>query len=215
VLSDPQKRREYDALRQAYGSSAYGQFRQTHSDQDIFRGSDIQQIFEELSRAFGFRSFDDIFRESYGAGYRTFEFRRPGIFGRVVFGGLRGEQGNGRSAPFGGYLEKLIRYGLKKKWGIELPERGKDLQDFIMLSPGLARLGGRIRYSCRKTDRELLVTIPPKIRVGQQLRLKGMGEAGRAGGEAGDLYMTVRIRSLLIQKAKDILSAIRSSIRAG
>ena len=86
VLSDPEKRRRYDALRQTYGSSAYGQFRQTYSEQDIFRGSDIQQIFEELSRAFGFRGFDDIFKESYGEGYRTFEFRRPGAFGRVLTG---------------------------------------------------------------------------------------------------------------------------------
>ncbi len=214
VLSDPQKRREYDALRQAYGSSAYGQFRQTYTDQDIFKGSDIQQIFEELSRAFGFRGFDDVFRESYGAGYRTFEFRRPGAFGRVFVGGVGGGQGTGGSAPLGGYLGRLIRYGLKKKWGIELPERGKDLQDFIVISPDLARLGGRIRYSCRKTDRELFVTIPPNMRAGQQLRLKGMGEAGRAGGEAGDLYVTVRIRNPLIQKAKDLVSAIRSSMRS-
>jgi DnaJ-class molecular chaperone len=212
VLSDPQKRREYDALRQAYGSSAYGQFRQTHSDQDIFKDSDIQQIFEELSRAFGFRGFDDVFRESYGAGYRTFEFRRPGVFGRVFVSGFGGGQSAGRSAPPGGYLERLVRYGLKKKWGIELPERGKDLQDFIVLSPDLARLGGRIRYSCKKTDRELFVTIPPNMRVGQQLRLKGMGEGGRAGGESGDLYVTVHIRSSLIQKAKDLIAAARSSI---
>ena len=68
VLSDPEKRKEYDLIRQTYGSAASGRFRQTHSDQDIFRGSDIRQVFEELSRAFGYRSFEDIFRESYGAG---------------------------------------------------------------------------------------------------------------------------------------------------
>ena len=215
VLSDPQKRREYDAIRQAYGSSAYGQFRQTHSDQDIFRGSDIQQIFEELSRAFGFRSFDDVFRESYGAGYRTFEFRRPGVFGRVVVGGLRGEQSIGRSSPFGGYLEKLIRYGLKKKWGIELPEKGKDLQDFIVVSPDMAKLGGKIQYLNKKTNRELFVNIPPKTRRGQKLRLRGMGENGYAGGEAGDLYVTVHIRSLLKQKAKDLITVIKSFIGTG
>ena len=215
VLSDPQKRREYDALRQAYGSSAYGQFRQTYSDQDIFKGSDIQQIFEELSRTFGFRGFDDVFSESYGAGYRTFEFRRPGVFGRVIVGGFGGGQSAGRSALLGGYLGRLIRYGLKKKWGIELPERGKDLRDFIVISPDMARLGGRIRYSCKKTNRELFVTIPPNMRAGQQLRLKGMGEAGRAGGEAGDLYVTINIRNLLIQKAKDLITAIRSSVRSG
>jgi curved DNA-binding protein len=53
VLSDPEKRKEYDLIRQTYGSAASGRFRQTHSDQDIFRGSDKRQVFEELSRAFG------------------------------------------------------------------------------------------------------------------------------------------------------------------
>ncbi|MEN6330708.1 MAG: DnaJ domain-containing protein [Smithella sp.] len=207
VLSDPQKRREYDGLRQTYGSSAYNHFRQTYSDQDIFKGSDIQQIFEELSSAFGFRGFDDVFRESYGAGYRTFEFRRPGVFGRVIIGGFGGGQGAGRNAAIGGYLGRLIQYGLKKKWGIELPERGKDLRDFTVLSSGLARLGGKLRYSHKKTGRELLVTIPPNMRNGQQLRLKGMGEAGHAGGDAGDLYLTVHIRTSLIRKVKDFISA--------
>ncbi len=212
VLSDPEKRRQYDALRQAYGSSAYGQFRQTYSEQDIFRGSDIQQIFEELSRAFGFRGFDDVFRESYGSGYRTFEFRRPGAFGRVFVGGSRGGQGIGGGAPLPGYLGKLIRYGLKKKWGIELPEKGNDLEDSIVISPELARIGGKIRYSCRKNDKELFVTIPANIRAGRQLRLKGMGETGQAGGEAGDLYMTIRVRNPLVQKLKDFIAGIWSSM---
>jgi DnaJ-class molecular chaperone len=215
VLSDPPKRREYDTLKQAYGSSAYGRFRQTHSDQDIFKGSDIQEIFEELSRAFGFRGFDDVFRESYGAGYRTFEFRKPGVFGRVVVGGLGGGQRVGRSAPLGGYLEKLIRYGLKKKWGIELPERGRDLQDSIVISPDSARLGGKVRYSNSRTGRELSVTIPPNMRAGQHLRLKGMGEAGRAGGEAGDLYVTVRIRNRLIQRINDFFAKVMAFLRPG
>lgn len=208
VLSDPQKRREYDALRQTYGSSAYGRFRQTHSDQDIFRDSDIQQIFEEMSRAFGFRGFDDVFRESYGSGYRTFEFRRPGVFGRVIIGGF-GDRRNRKNVPFDGYLGRLVQYALKKKLGIELPERGKDLRDSIILSPDLARTGGKIQYSYRK-GREVLITIPPNMRVGKQLRLKGMGEAGRAGGESGDLYLKVNIRNTFIQKAKDFISAIRS-----
>jgi DnaJ-class molecular chaperone len=215
VLSDPQKRKEYDALKQAYGSSAYGQFRQTHSDQDIFKGSDVQEVFEELSRVFGFRGFDDVFRESYGAGYRTFEFRKPGVFGRVVVGGFGGGQGIGRSVPVGGYLEKLIRYGLKKKWGIELPERGRDLQDSIIISPDLARVGGKVRYSNSRTGRELSITVPPNIRAGQQLRLKGMGETGRGGGESGDLYVTIRIRNRLIQKIIDFIDIIISSLRSG
>jgi len=178
------------------------------------RGSDIQQIFEELSRAFGFRGFDDIFRESYGAGYRTFEFRHPGVFGRIIVGGFGQAQDAGASGAPVGYLEKLIRYGLKKKWGIELPERGNNLHDFIMLSPDVARRGGKVQHVCSKTGRKLLINIPPDTKAGQQLRLKGMGEAGRAGGEAGDLYITIRVRSGLIKKAENLITAIKSMVKS-
>ncbi len=203
VLSHPEKRKQYDTLQQTYGSSAYGQFRQTYSEQDIFRGSDIQQIFEELSRAFGFRGFDDVFRESYGSGYQTFEFRRPGAFGRVF-----------EANPLlGGHLGRLIRYGLKKKWGIELPERGKDLRDIITVSPALIQTEGKISYLCRQTAKELLVTIPPNIRAGQHIRLKGMGEKGKGGGEPGDLYIEVRVRNPLLQKLREFVGALWSSMR--
>ena len=203
VLSHPEKRKQYDTLQQTYGSSAYGQFRQTYSEQDIFRGSDIQQIFEELSRAFGFRGFDDVFRESYGSGYQTFEFRRPGAFGRVF-----------EANPLlGGRLGRLIRYGLKKKWGIELPEKGKDLRDIITISPALIRTGGKISYLCRQTAKELLVTIPRNIRAGQKIRLKGMGEKGKGGGEPGDLYIEVRVRNPLLQKVREVAEVLWSSMR--
>jgi DnaJ-class molecular chaperone len=85
VLSDKRKRGEYDTLRQQFGPSAYNEFRQGYSDQDIFRGSDINQIFEEMSRAFGFRGFDDIFKACYGEQCQTFEFRRPGFFWQGVY----------------------------------------------------------------------------------------------------------------------------------
>ncbi len=82
ILSDLSKRREYDLLREQYGSYAYERFKQAHSPGDIFRGSDIDQIFEDFARQFGFRGFSEIFREFYGPEYQSFEFRRPGMFGR-------------------------------------------------------------------------------------------------------------------------------------
>ena len=87
VLSDADKRRRYDRLRQEYGPSAHDRFRRDFSDNDIFRGSDINQVFEEMARAFGFRGFEEIFSKAYGQGYRTFEFRRPGVFGKVIIFG--------------------------------------------------------------------------------------------------------------------------------
>ncbi len=217
VLSDSQKRKEYDTMKEAYGSSAYNRYRQTHTEQDIFRGSDIQQIFEEMSRIFGFRSFDDIFRESYGSGYRTFEFRRPGVFGRIVVGGFGGGQGAEPRIDAQTFLEgpmgKLMRYGLKKKWGIELPGRGRDLSDGISISADLAQAGGKMEYFSKKTGKTFSLTIPPNMKEGQKLRLKGMGEPGLNGGPAGDLYVVIRTRTSLEQKAKSFLNAIRSVIK--
>ena len=220
VLSDPQKRSRYDALRQTYGDSAHDRFKQTYTEQDIFKGSDIQQIFEEFSRAFGLRGFDEIFKNAYGAQYRSFEFRKPNAFGRVFVGTQgRGQgQGQGRGLgsgfPMGGQLGRLIKYGLKKKWGIELPEKGKDIQDTIAVSSEMLQSGGKISYLCRKNQKELLVSIPPGMRGGQKIRLKGMGEPGKGGAESGDLYVEVQTRNPLLRKisksAKSILSSLKN-----
>lgn len=218
VLSDPQKRSRYDALRQTYGDAAHDRFKQTYSEQDIFRGSDIQQIFEEFARAFGLRGFDEVFKNSYGSGYRSFEFRRPNAFGRVFVGGQGRGQGQGRGRPgsgfpLGGQLGRLIKYGLKKKWGIELPEKGTDVQDEIAVSSEMLQSGGKISYLCRKNQKELLVTIPPGMKAGQKIRLKGMGDPGKGGAESGDLYVAVQTRNPLFQKisksAKGILSSLK------
>jgi len=203
VLADPEKRRRYDALRKTCGASAYGQFRNSYSEQDIFRGSDIHQTFEELSKAFGLRGFEDVFRESYGSGFRTFEFGKPGAFGKVFMAASGGGGGLTSNPILGGRMGRLIKYGLKKKWGIELPENGKDLHDMVTLPSNLARTGGKIAYSCRKNGKDLLVTVPSGIREAQSIRLKGMGGMGKGGGNSGDLYVKVRLRSPLLQKMKD------------
>jgi DnaJ-class molecular chaperone len=209
VLSDPEKRGRYDALRQTYGKGAHDRFRQAYSEQDIFRGSDIEQIFEEFSRAFGLRGFDEIFRNAYGSGYRTFEFRRPNAFGRVFVGG----GGPVTAFPLGGQLGRLIKYGLRKKWGIELPEKGNDIQDVISVSSEMMQSGGKINYLCRKNQKELLVTIPPGMRAGQKIRLKGMGESGKGGAESGDLYVMVRPKNPLLEKIGKSAKGIFASFK--
>ena len=211
VLSDPKKRKDYDTYHDQYGSHGYDRFKQTYSEQDIFRGSDINQIFEEMARAFGLRGFDEVFRESYGQGYRTFEFRRPGVFGRgfIFFGpgyGRRHHQEIPASSQiFPGYLGKFTRYLLKKTFGMKQPEKGKDLDDVIYLDPKQAFEGAKGKYLHRKRSKELIVTIPPGMKEGQKIRLKGMGEEGRDGGEPGDLYLKVRIKKPLLQRLRELL----------
>ena len=211
VLSDPAKRREYDTLKQQFGSSAHGRFRNSYSNQDIFSGSDINHIFEEMSKAFGFRNFDDIFREFYGKEYRTFQFRRPGFFaGGFIFSGSLGKDRRHQTQfPLPDKLKKLSRFLLKTIGGVEMQENGANINDVIHLTPEQAQQGGPYAYFLRKKSKKLVVKIPPRVREGQRIRLAGMGEDGKGGGPAGDLYLEVKIKRPLLQKIKGMISDFR------
>ncbi len=212
VLSDPKKRKDYDAFHEQYGPYGYDQFKQRYTEQDIFRGSDINQIFEEMARSFGFRGFEDVFKESYGQGYRSFEFQRPGVSGRgfIFFGpGFGRNKSQGASIPsdmFPGYIGKFIKYLLKKTLPINKPEKGKDLHDVLYLNPRQALEGARGKYLHRRRSKELVVTIPPGMQEGQKIRLKGMGAPSKDGGEAGDLYLKVKIKKPLFERVKNFLN---------
>ncbi len=211
VLSDQKKRRDYDTFRQQYGPSGYARFKQRYSQRDIFRGSDINQIFEEMAKSFGFRSFEEVFRESYGQGYHAFEFGSRGVSGRgfIFFG-----PGLGRSNPrristspdmLSSYLGRFTKYLLKKTFRINEPERGKDLRDILYLAPRQALEGARGKYLHRRRSKELIVTVPPGMKEGQQIRLKEMGLPGKGGGPAGDLYLRVKIKKPLFERVKNFL----------
>jgi len=220
VLSDPAKRERYDTLRHSYGPNASDRFRQSYSEQDIFRGSDINQILEELARAFGFSGFDQVFRQMYGSGYRSFEFGQPWFYGKGIvytapFGGRPSREtardiGTSGASLAGKLLGTAARFVLKKTWGIELPEEGQDWREVITLSPDQARHGGDISYFHRKKSRHLVVTIPPGVRDGQDIRLRGMGAEGKGGADAGDLYLKIHIKKPLIEKLKDAARVLSS-----
>jgi curved DNA-binding protein CbpA len=226
VLSDERKRREYDSYRRSYGFYARDKFRQTYTDQDIFKNSDINQVFGELSRAFGFNKPEDIFSRStfYGDQFRSFQFRGPGFTGKGffffgpmsknyqhMFNTSRYQTGN---APVQrpSLLSKIFLKGIQsfqkhiaEKYGLELPERGKDVEDKITILPDVASAGGKVRYYYAKSDnpRDLMIKIPPGIKEGRKIKLKGMGKNGKYGGEAGDLFLKVKVHTPLFKKIKN------------
>jgi DnaJ-class molecular chaperone len=103
----------------------------------------------------------------------------------------------------------LFKFLLKKVTGVELSEIGKDWHDKITLSPEKALDEAKVEYTYKKwgKPKNLMVKIPPKVRSGQQIRLRGMGSPGKAGGESGDLYLRVQIRRSLAQRLKGFFRA--------
>jgi DnaJ-class molecular chaperone len=207
VLSDPAKRSRYDGLRQEHGSNAYDRFRQGYSEEDIFRGSDINQVLEEMARNFGFRGFDDLFSEFYGTGYRTFEFSRPGVFGRgfMFFGIPRTGHGRGsvplQPGSFQGLFARLAGYLMRKALGVRPGSSQGDRHDVITIDEEDARQGAKISYVGRGTSRQLIIKVPKGVREGQTIRLKGVVEEG-AGG---DLYLKVCFRKGLLERFRALL----------
>jgi len=203
ILSDPVKRQEYDQLRQQDGQSASERYKQTHTTEDIFRGSDINQVYADLAKQFGLRKFDKVFREAYGPRYRSFEFQNKGIRGRafIVFdspkGAAKGATRPGMGAKAHSRPEtesELARIVKKMAADADTPQKGKDLKNKITLGPKLAGGGGEaeLHFNQQGTVRNLKIKIPAGIKEGQQIRLKGLGEPGKGGGQPGDLYLEVR-----------------------
>lgn len=205
VLSDPAKRQRYDSLKQTYGYSAYDRFREGYSENDIFRGSDINQIFEEISRSFGFRGFEDIFKEVYGSGYQTFQFRQGGLFGRgFIFTGRMNQDAFGHGAGqgmFSRFLGKLAGYALKRMTGVG----ARDRYDSLRLTPAQAKNGGKVPYTDKDNGRNILITVPPGVTDGQTIRLRGLGAQDQPSFPPGDLYLKVEISRPFLQTIKAFL----------
>jgi DnaJ-class molecular chaperone len=204
VLSDPAKREQYDMLYRQYGDGARNQFRQNFSEQDIFRGSDIQQIFEEMARGFGLRGFEDIFKDFYRQSGQGFEFKQSGSRANgFVFNFPLSEGQSGKNST--GFMGNLARKVMGKLTGLYFPQQGADLQDEIVLQPEFAFQGGAYAYYHRVREKKLVVQIPKGVHDGQFIRLNGMGKEGTHGAQSGDLLLKVKIRTPFLKKIKDLV----------
>ena len=222
VLSDEQKRHQYDTL-------GHAGFDQRYTSEDIFRGADFETIFRDIGFGFG-----DLFRTFFGGG----------------FGGGGFRQRSNRGQDLGYELEITLEEaanGTEKE--IIIPRTEKcEVCDGSGASPGTStktcprcsgagqvrntRSNGFLTYvqvtpcaECRgrgkliespcnecngtglvKKRRKINVKIPEGIDEGYQLRLRGEGEMAPNGGEPGDLYVLVHIarHQLFMREGDDL-----------
>ena len=160
VLSDPEKRGQYDSF-------GHSQFRQQYSQEDIFRGFDIGDIFKE----FGFGG-GDSYTHIFGS--------RPGA-GR----GRPGWRNQGTGDFFGDFGQS----------GRRMKRKGANVTVDLHVTFVEAVLGAEklVAFNMDQEVTKISVKVPPGVDSGKKLRVSGRGHAGSEGGPPGDLIVTVRV----------------------
>jgi curved DNA-binding protein len=164
VLSDPEKRRQYDA----FGSS---EFRRRYSQEDIFRNFDFGDVFKDLG--VGGDLFGRVFTKGRAGGGAPFD----DLLGQFFSGGM-GARGGAAGA-----------YGFQQK-----RPSGQDVVLELALTPNEILEGVKkvVSLSTNGKPERISVNIPKGISPGKKIRIPGKG--GQGPGGRGDLYLQVFLK---------------------
>jgi len=214
VLSDPERRAQYDryghaAFQGAQGAGGFGGFDFTQGFEEVF--SDIFGDFFGTGRGRSrsrSRRGDDLrydleieFEEAARGADKVIKFQRlmtcDECNGTRARGGSEGARtcpncrGTGQVRTQQGFFSISTTCGQCRGEGM------------IIADPCLKCQGqGRIRKLV-----SLSVKIPPGVDNGSRLKLRSEGEAGFGGGPAGDLYVVVHVKEhpLFVRQENDIV----------
>jgi len=198
VLSDDEKRRTYDQFgHEGLSGRGYSGFGDV---QDVF--SHFQDIFGDM---FGMGGFGRRPRRDAPARGADVRARMEVSLAEAAFG-VKKELPLGHASPCtechgtgaeGGELSTCATCGGR---GQVAHQRGGFL--LSTTCPSCRGQGSRAKTPCGACqgsgevhqDRKVEVSVPAGIDEGQTLRLSGLGQAGRLGGPAGDLYVSVMVQ---------------------
>ncbi|HZS82335.1 MAG TPA: J domain-containing protein [Stellaceae bacterium] len=175
----------------------------------------IEQQFKEVTAAYDLLS-DPEKRARFDSG----EIDAGGA--ERGFRYTRREAGGGRARPFfaedNASVDDIIAEILRGKRGpgaqrARPARRGEDAKFTLAVPFVEAALGAKKRVALG-AEKTVEITIPAGIENGQTLRLKGQGDAGQNGGEAGDalIEITVEPHPVFTRKQRDILSELSVSL---
>ncbi len=211
VLGDKDKRQQYDFVRrsQFVGAGFNTQYKGfQYSQQDIFRSIfSNQAMFDELNRMFaqaGLRFDQDFLNRVFfkGSGFMFRFFTSPGTSKKAY---QQHYSQDSASTYKPGLIERLLtriavkinQYVLRKLFGFQyeaLPKQSLDqhIELEISLAEATAGCEKRIIYKREKQAKKLMVKIPPGIKTGTKIRLKGVSII--KGQKSGDLYLHIKVK---------------------
>lgn len=99
----------------------------------------------------------------------------------------------GEESPFSDFFTRIFGQtgGARTRTRTRAPRKGQDVEAEVELTLEEAAQGtARI---LQVGDRRIEARIPPGVRMGSRVRLKGQGGPGGGGAPAGDLYLVVRL----------------------
>ena len=213
ILSDAEKRRQYDA----YGHQGIDS---RYTREDIFREDIFSDVFRDFGFGFGGGGFDTIFDMFFGGGGRR---QRVGpqrgsdlrydveITLEDTFKGLEQQFSLTRSETCDTCRGTGAKPGTSPKRcptcngsGQVQRARSAGFAQFIQVLTcptcrGRGTIIENLCPTCRGSGqaqkrRTLSVKIPPGVDEGTRLRIGGEGEAGSKGGPPGDLYVVVHVK---------------------
>ncbi len=219
VLGDRDKRQQYDFARRGQFAGVgydarYKGFQ--YSRQDIFRDIFSNRVmFDELNRMFsqaGLRFDQDFLNRVFfeGSGFIFQFFATPGGASQRTY--RFGDRTTYQQYPHTrvstykpGLIERLLsrmvvkigKYALGKLFGLQyepLPKQSLDQHIELEVSPSEATTGCEkgITYKRGRETKSLMVQVPPGVKPGTKIRLKGMGII--EDRESGDLYLHIKFR---------------------
>ena len=171
---------------------------------DVSEEPDAEERFKEVNAAYAVLSddkrralYDEFGEVSLQQGFDPERFRGMGGGPGPGMGGISLDDLLGSLFGSGAFRGADFR-GFDPQGGFyrRVSLKGRDVRAQVSVDLPTAVRGGELPVSIETPEgrRQLVVRIPPGVRDGQSMRLRGQGEAAPPGGRPGDVLLEITVR---------------------